>query len=68
MMKSYIVSNAYGLTNVLTIFLIDTEGTVKVSSTGFDKKDLEATPRNWPSAANMPRRFRPDRRSHQQTR
>src|SRR6266852_1698331 len=37
----YIVSNAYGLTNVPTIFLIDTEGTVKVSSTGFDKKDLE---------------------------
>ena len=37
----YIVSNAYGLTSVPTIFLIDTEGTVKVSSTGFDKKDLE---------------------------
>jgi len=37
----YIVSNGYGLTNVPTIFLIDTERTVKVSSTGFDKKDLE---------------------------
>ncbi len=37
----YIVSNAYGLTNVPTIFLIDTGGTVKVSSMGFDKKDLE---------------------------
>jgi peroxiredoxin len=37
----YIVSNAYGLTNVPTIFLIDTDGTVKVSSMGFDKKDLE---------------------------
>jgi peroxiredoxin len=39
--KGYIVSNAYGLTNVPTIFLIDTDGTVKVSSVGFDKKDLE---------------------------
>jgi peroxiredoxin len=37
----YLVSNAYGLTNVPTTFLIDTNGTVKVSSTGFDKKDLE---------------------------
>jgi len=39
--RGYIVSNAYGLTNVPTIFLIDTDGTVKVSSMGFDKKDLE---------------------------
>jgi len=37
----YPVSNAYGLTNVPTIFLIDTDGQVKVSSMGFDKKDLE---------------------------
>src|SRR6202022_4541027 len=39
--SGYPVSNAYGLTNVPTIFLIDTDGTVKVSSMGFDKKDLE---------------------------
>src|SRR5713226_7310272 len=38
----YPVSNAYGLTNVPTIFLIDTDGTVMVSCMGFDKKDLEA--------------------------
>ena len=37
----YPVSNAYGLTNVPTVFLIDTDGTVQVSSMGFDKKDLE---------------------------
>jgi len=37
----YLVSNAYGLTNVPTTFLIDTDGTVKVSSMGFDRKDLE---------------------------
>jgi len=39
--NGYPVSNAYGLTNVPTIFLIDTDGTVRVSSMGFDKKDLE---------------------------
>ena len=37
----YIVSNTYALTSVPTIFLIDTDGTVKVRSMGFDKKDLE---------------------------
>ena len=37
----YPVSNAYGLTNVPTILLIETDGKVKVSSMGFDKKDLE---------------------------
>jgi peroxiredoxin len=37
----YPVSNAYGLTNVPTIFLIEPDGKVKVSSMGFDKADLE---------------------------
>ncbi|PYT94358.1 MAG: hypothetical protein DMG36_05290 [Acidobacteria bacterium] len=37
----YPVSNAYGLTNVPTIFLIEPDGKVKLSSMGFDKKDLE---------------------------
>jgi peroxiredoxin len=37
----YPVSNAYGLTIVPTIFLIETDGSVRVSSNGFDKKDLE---------------------------
>jgi peroxiredoxin len=40
--KNYPASNAYGLTNVPTIFLIETDGTVKISSMGFDKKDLES--------------------------
>ena len=39
--NGYPVSNVYGLTNVPTIFLIETDGKVKVSSMGFDKKDLE---------------------------
>src|SRR5258708_3287634 len=60
--SGYPVSNAYGLTNVPTNFLIDTDGIVKVSSMGFDKKDLETI------AANLAQRkkislaplFRPD--------
>ncbi len=43
--KGYSVSNAYGLTSVPTIFLIEPDGTVRVSSAGFDKKDLEAIAR-----------------------
>jgi len=39
--NGYLVSNAYGLTNVPTIFLIDADGTVKVSCMGFDKSVLE---------------------------
>jgi peroxiredoxin len=37
----YPVSNAYGLTMVPTIFLIEPDGKVKVSCMGFDKGDLE---------------------------
>jgi peroxiredoxin len=37
----YVVSNAYGLTNVPTIFLVNPDGRIEVSSNGFDKKDLE---------------------------
>jgi len=40
--KRYVVSNAYGLTMVPTIILVDTDGTVLVSSMGFVKADLES--------------------------
>jgi peroxiredoxin len=43
--KGYPASNAYGLTSVPTIFLIETDGTVKISCMGFDKKDLESIAR-----------------------
>jgi peroxiredoxin len=39
--KGYAASNAYGLTTVPTIFLIDTDGTVRVVCLGFEKKGLE---------------------------
>lgn len=38
---SYPASNAYGLTNVPTIFLVAPDGAVKVSCMGFDKAALE---------------------------
>jgi peroxiredoxin len=37
----YPVSNAYGLTNVPTIFFIDTDRTAKLISLGFEKQTLE---------------------------
>jgi|HubBroStandDraft_6_1064221.scaffolds.fasta_scaffold82819_2 peroxiredoxin len=40
--KGYLASNAYGLTSVPTIFLVESDGTVKISCMGFDKKDLES--------------------------
>jgi cytochrome c biogenesis protein CcmG/thiol:disulfide interchange protein DsbE len=39
--RGYPVSNAYGLTNVPTVFLVTPDGKAKVSSIGFSKKDLE---------------------------
>ena len=39
--SGYPTSNAYGLSMVPTIFLIEPDGKVKVSSMGFDKADLE---------------------------
>jgi peroxiredoxin len=40
--KGYIVSNAYGLTMVPTLILVDTDGSVLVSSMGFVKADIES--------------------------
>jgi cytochrome c biogenesis protein CcmG, thiol:disulfide interchange protein DsbE len=37
----YPVSNAYGLTNVPSLFLIAPDGTIQISSVGFAKADLE---------------------------
>jgi peroxiredoxin len=58
----YPVSNAYGLTNVPTVFLIDGSGTVKVGSIGFDKKDLETIAREFAERRkiSLAPLFRPD--------
>ena len=51
--KDYPVSNAYGLTSVPTIFLIDTDGSVKVSCMGFVKKDLETIASHLPARRSI---------------
>ena len=58
----YVVSNAYGLTNVPTIFLINTDASIKVSSNGFDKKDLETIAAELAERKRIARAplFRPD--------
>jgi len=52
--ESYIVSNAYGLTNVPSIFLIAPNGTVKLASIGFDKAKLEAMAAELSAATKRP--------------
>lgn len=39
--QAYAASNAYGLTNVPTWFLIAPEGTIELSSVGWSKQDVE---------------------------
>ena len=40
--KGYIVSNTYGLTIVPTLLLVDSDGSVLVSSMGFVRADIES--------------------------
>jgi peroxiredoxin len=40
--KTYMVSNAYGLTNVPTIFMISLGGEIQISSVSWAKADVEA--------------------------
>jgi len=60
--EGYPASNAYGITNVPTSFLIDTDGSVKIASTGFNKKDLEAIAAELSQRHKIPLSalFRPD--------
>lgn len=39
--KTYPVSNAYGLTNVPTVFWIEQDGSIAISSIGWLRKDVE---------------------------
>lgn len=60
--SDYPASSAYGLVSVPTIFLVDTSGTVKVSSMGFVKSDLETIARELADTRKIPLSplFRPD--------
>jgi peroxiredoxin len=48
--SSYIVSNAYGLTNVPTIFWVAQDGEIEVSSVGWSKADFEEINRRMAEA------------------
>jgi peroxiredoxin len=50
--KKYPVSNAYGLTNVPTLFWIAPDGEIEVSSVGWSKPDFETINRKMGEAAN----------------
>jgi len=58
---SYSVSNAYGLTNVPSLFLIGQDGHIEVSSVGWSRQDLENINRRLADAQKMthPPIFRP---------
>jgi peroxiredoxin len=51
---SYPASNAYGLTNVPSIFYIGQDGTIEVSSVGWTKADLEEISRRLGAVHHVP--------------
>ncbi len=52
--EPYAISNAYGLTNVPSVFFIAPDGIVKLTSIGFDKPKLEAMAAELASATKRP--------------
>ncbi len=60
--EGFPVSNAYGITHVPTVYLIDSGRSVKVSCMGFGKQDLEAIAAALAERRKMPAAplFRPD--------
>jgi hypothetical protein len=57
----YVVSNAYGLTNVPSWFLIAQDGEIKISSVGWVRTDVEDLNRRMAEAnkTSVRRLFRP---------
>ena len=52
--NGYAVSNAYGLTNVPTLFLIGQDGQIEISSVGWVKQDIEEINRKLAAAQQTP--------------
>jgi peroxiredoxin len=48
--KGYVASNAYGLTNVPSLFLIGQDGQIEVSSVGWNKAEVEEVSRKLAAA------------------
>jgi peroxiredoxin len=59
--EKYLASNAYGLTNVPTIFWIGQDSEIEISSVGWVKADFEAINRKMAESGNIspPAVFRP---------
>src|SRR4051812_3788885 len=59
--SSFPASNAYGLTNVPTVFLISQQGAIEVSSVGWYKQDIEDLNSKMAALAGKPAQpvFRP---------
>ena len=53
--ESYPASNAYGITNVPTLFLVESDGHIASAFSGFSKRDMEAL-----GARALVKPFRPD--------
>jgi peroxiredoxin len=53
-METYPVSNAYGLTNVPSVFWIAQDAEIEVSSVGWVKADFEEVSRKMAQAQNIP--------------
>lgn len=51
---TYPVSNAYGLTNVPTVFWIESGGKIEISSVGWSRKDYEAIGAKMAEAQHIP--------------
>jgi len=50
---TYPVSNAYGLTNVPTIFWIGTDGQIELTSIGWSKPDFDKVNQRLAEAASL---------------
>jgi peroxiredoxin len=64
--KAYAVSNAYGLTNVPSLFLIGQDGKIEISSVGWIKQEIEDINRKLAAAQQTPPRplFEPGEQVH----
>jgi peroxiredoxin len=54
--KRYAASNAYGLTNVPTLFLVSPEGEIELSSVSWSRDDLEAVGERMAAASGLARK------------
>ncbi len=52
--KKYPASNAYGLTNVPTVFYVASDGSIKESSVGWSRDDIEAIARDASEGTKVP--------------